>query len=98
MTFVEKHECLERLKEWLRKGRRGSLTEMADAFKVSTRTMKRWVADIRKYEGWDIEYCRVGNRYGEWQKKKICEFFFSIIPFFVPARVHICYEFNTMGI
>lgn len=63
MTFVEKHQCLERLKEWLRKGRRGNLKEMADAFEVSTRTIKRWIAEIRKYEGWDIEYCRVKNRY-----------------------------------
>jgi predicted DNA-binding transcriptional regulator YafY len=63
MTFVQKHQCLERLKEWLRKGRRGSLKELADAFEVSTRTMKRWIAEIRKYEGWDIEYCRVANRY-----------------------------------
>ncbi|WP_421796655.1 hypothetical protein [Haliscomenobacter sp.] len=63
MTFVEKHQCLERLKEWLRKGRGGSLKELADAFDVSTRTMKRWIAEIRKYEGWNIEYCRLANRY-----------------------------------
>ena len=63
MTFVQKHQCLERLKEWLRKGRGGSLKELADAFEVSARTIKRWIADIRKYEGWDIEYCRVVNRY-----------------------------------
>lgn len=74
MTFVEKHQCLERLKEWLRKGRRGSLKELADAFEVSTRTMKRWIAEIREYEGWDIEYCRVANRYvvrGMEQEEKI---------------------------
>jgi predicted DNA-binding transcriptional regulator YafY len=63
MTFVEKHRCLERLKEWLRKGRGGGLKELADAFEVSARTMKRWIADIRKNEGWDIEYNRVANRY-----------------------------------
>ena len=63
MTFVQKHQCLERLKEWLRKGRRGGLKELAAAFEVSTRTIKRWIADIRKYEGWDIEYCRVKDRY-----------------------------------
>jgi predicted DNA-binding transcriptional regulator YafY len=63
MTFVQKHQCLERLKEWLRKGRGGSLEELADAFEVSERTMKRWIADIRKYEGWNIEYNRVLKRY-----------------------------------
>jgi hypothetical protein len=63
MTFVEKHQCLERLKEWLRKGRGGNLKELAATFEVSTRTMKRWIAEIRKYEGWDVEYNRVLNRY-----------------------------------
>jgi predicted DNA-binding transcriptional regulator YafY len=63
MTFVEKHQCLERLKEWLRKGRGGSLDEMANAFKVSTRTIKRWVADIRMREGWKIEYNRLSRKY-----------------------------------
>lgn len=63
MTFEEKHQCLERLKKLLRKRRRGGLKELADAFEVSTRTIKRWIAEIREYEGWNIEYCRVLNRY-----------------------------------
>lgn len=63
MTFVQKHQCLERLKEWLIKGRGGSLEEWADAFDVSTRTLKRWIADLRRDEGWDIVYNRMLNRY-----------------------------------
>jgi hypothetical protein len=63
MTFVEKHQCLERLKEWLLRGRGGNLEELADAFEVSTRTMKRWIADLRFREDWNIEYNRVLKRY-----------------------------------
>lgn len=63
MTFVEKHQCLERLKEWLRKGRGGNLKELAAAFEVSTRTMKRWIAHLREHEGWDIEFCRLRRKY-----------------------------------
>ena len=37
--------------------------ELAAAFDVSTRAMKRWIAEIRIYEGWDIEYYRMANRY-----------------------------------
>lgn len=63
MTFVQKHQCLERLKEWLLKGRGGNLEAWADTFGVSTRTLKRWIADLRRYEGWDIVYNRTLNRY-----------------------------------
>lgn len=58
MTFVEKHRCLERLKEWLHKGRAGSLEELANNFGVSTRTIKRWISYLREHERLKISYCR----------------------------------------
>lgn len=63
MTFLEKHQCLERLKDWLRKGRGGNLEELADAFNVSTRTMKRWIAHLREHEKWELEFCRLRRKY-----------------------------------
>jgi hypothetical protein len=69
--------------------------KLADAFDVSTQAMKRWIAEIRKYEGWDIEYCRMANRYvlkGIEKDEKI--HFFLLISFFVPELVVLCRRFN----
>lgn len=70
--------------------------ELAAAFDVSTRAMKRWIAEIRIYEGWDIEYYRMANRYvlkGIEKDEKI--HFFLLIPFFVPEWVVICRDIGT---
>jgi hypothetical protein len=69
--------------------------KLADAFDVSTRAMKRWIAEIRIYEGWDIEYCRMTNRYvlkGIEKDEKI--HFFLLIPFFVPEWIFLCRRFS----
>jgi len=63
MNFLDKHRQMERLKEWLRKGRAGSINELSQTFEVSNRTIKRWIADIRQHEQWDIEFCRKRNKY-----------------------------------
>ena len=69
MNFLDKHHQMERLKEWLRKGRAGNVDDLTKAFKVSSRTIKRWIADLRQYEQWDIEFCRKRNKYLLKEKK-----------------------------
>ncbi|MBV6428334.1 MAG: hypothetical protein KIPDCIKN_02861 [Haliscomenobacter sp.] len=63
MTHLEKYQCMERLKNFLRKGRAGNPEEIAASLEVSPRTIKRWIANIRINEGWKIEYNRAVKKY-----------------------------------
>lgn len=63
MTFEEKYQCLDRLERWLKSGRAQGAAELARAFAVSPRTIKRWLAHLRQNQDLNITYCRRENKY-----------------------------------
>jgi predicted DNA-binding transcriptional regulator YafY len=63
MSYEEKERKLNRLIEWLNKGRAGSPEALAESFDLSERTIRRWIDDLRKYENMNIVYCRKTKKY-----------------------------------
>ncbi|QDH79118.1 HTH domain-containing protein [Echinicola soli] len=62
MRFIERKEKLDYLLELIEKGRCISLSQVANNFEVSRRTVKRMIAELRD-QGYKISYCKVSMRF-----------------------------------
>lgn len=57
MRFIERKQKIEYLLEMIEKGRCISLQQISEKFECSTRTAKRFIADLRE-EGHEIKYSK----------------------------------------
>lgn len=62
MRFIERKKKLEYLLEMIEKERCTSLSQIADKFEISKRTVKRMIAELRE-EGYVIKYCRLSGKF-----------------------------------
>lgn len=62
MKFLERKQKMEYLLEMIEKGRCISLSQIADKFEVSRRTVKRMIAELRE-EGHYIKYCKFQKKF-----------------------------------
>ncbi len=64
MRFIDRKRRIEYLLEMIKRGRCLSLSQIADSFDCSERTVKRLISEIRE-EGNDIRYCRKQKKFIE---------------------------------
>ncbi len=64
MNYIDYHSKICYLKENISKGRVSSLSEMADKFECSERTVKRMLSNLRE-QGFNVQYCRKLNKFFE---------------------------------
>jgi len=62
MNYVEKKQRMDYLLELIEKGRCLSLSQIADKFECSERTVKRMIAQLRN-QGYDIRYCHYSKKF-----------------------------------
>jgi len=62
MRFIERKKKIDYLLEMIEKERCISLSQIADKFEVSKRTVKRMLAELRE-EGHNIKYCNSQKKF-----------------------------------